>query len=238
MRNTLQRAVALARSHSPIKSAITVALVAAPMAFAAAPAQAAPTPTTTTTSPDGLKYIVTVTGFTGAFAPGNWQATGSGSGTSVPTFNATTLELSKTANQSGSVGRSIAFDAASTLLKPSGAGNYLGGSYQYNWSTTGPQGSLAFTNTDDGAGNSDKLNSATTTSGLFTQATIDDGTTFGPLWSKGGPNVAQTGTATINNFQFIAQYEVPGPLPLLGAGAAFAWSRKLRNRLKSASALA
>lgn len=234
MRNTLQRAVALARSHSPVKSAITVALVAAPMAFAAAPAQAA----TTVTSPDGLKYIVTVTGFTGAFAPGNWQASGSGSGTSVPTFNASTLVLSKTANQAGSVGRTITFDAASTLLKPSGAGNYLGGSYQYNWATTGPQGSLALTNTDDGAGTSDKLNSASTTSGLFTQATIDDGTTFGPLWSKAGSNVATTGTATITNFRFIAEYEVPGPLPLLGAGAAFAWSRKLRNRLKSASALA
>lgn len=25
--------------------------------------------------------------------------------------------------------------------------------------------------------------------------------------------------------------EVPGPLPLLGAGAAFAWSRKLRSRV-------
>jgi len=30
--------------------------------------------------------------------------------------------------------------------------------------------------------------------------------------------------------------EVPGPLPLLGAGAAFGWSRRLRQRVKQASA--
>ena len=31
--------------------------------------------------------------------------------------------------------------------------------------------------------------------------------------------------------------EVPARLPLFGAGAAFAWSRKLRNRIKSQAAL-
>ena len=31
------------------------------------------------------------------------------------------------------------------------------------------------------------------------------------------------------------QQDVPGPLPLLGAGAAFGWSRRLRRRLKSGS---
>ena len=30
--------------------------------------------------------------------------------------------------------------------------------------------------------------------------------------------------------------EVPGPLPLLGAGAAFGWSRRLRQRVRQASA--
>ena len=30
--------------------------------------------------------------------------------------------------------------------------------------------------------------------------------------------------------------DVPGPLPLLGAGAAFGWSRRLRQRVKQASA--
>ena len=31
-----------------------------------------------------------------------------------------------------------------------------------------------------------------------------------------------------------AQTEVPGPLPLLGAGAAFGFSRRIRNRIKGA----
>ena len=30
------------------------------------------------------------------------------------------------------------------------------------------------------------------------------------------------------------QEEVPGPLPLLGAGLAFGWSRKLRSRVRAA----
>lgn len=34
---------------------------------------------------------------------------------------------------------------------------------------------------------------------------------------------------------FVGQTHVPGPVPLLGAGAAFAWSRRLRRRVASAS---
>jgi hypothetical protein len=34
---------------------------------------------------------------------------------------------------------------------------------------------------------------------------------------------------------FFAPSPVPGPLPLLGAGAALAWSRRLRQRLASSS---
>ena len=37
------------------------------------------------------------------------------------------------------------------------------------------------------------------------------------------------GSLTINSFNVT---EVPGPLPLFGAGAAFAWSRRLRSRLR------
>ena len=38
-----------------------------------------------------------------------------------------------------------------------------------------------------------------------------------------------------NGFKAEAPQDVPGPLPLLGAGAAFGFSRKLRNRVKSAA---
>ena len=34
-------------------------------------------------------------------------------------------------------------------------------------------------------------------------------------------------------FTPVASASVPGPLPLFGAGAAFAWSRRLRRRIKS-----
>jgi len=44
------------------------------------------------------------------------------------------------------------------------------------------------------------------------------------------------GYLEISNFQFTDE-EVPGPLPALGAGAAFAWSRKLRARVKTAQTL-
>lgn len=40
------------------------------------------------------------------------------------------------------------------------------------------------------------------------------------------------GTLTINSFNVA---DVPGPLPLFGAGAAFAWSRRLRSRLRQPS---
>jgi MYXO-CTERM domain-containing protein len=36
------------------------------------------------------------------------------------------------------------------------------------------------------------------------------------------------------NLQGSAAHPVPGPLPLLGAGAAFGWSRRLRKRSRAA----
>jgi len=41
-----------------------------------------------------------------------------------------------------------------------------------------------------------------------------------------------TGTTDSVNQQFNGTSEVPGPLPLLGAGAAFGFSRRLRSRIK------
>lgn len=44
--------------------------------------------------------------------------------------------------------------------------------------------------------------------------------------NNGGPGYLQ-----ISNFRYTGAIAVPGPLPLLGAGAAFGWSRRLRKRL-------
>ena len=45
--------------------------------------------------------------------------------------------------------------------------------------------------------------------------------------------VTTNGTAQITGLTNSFQTAVPGPLPILGAGAAFGFSRKLRNRIKS-----
>jgi hypothetical protein len=42
-----------------------------------------------------------------------------------------------------------------------------------------------------------------------------------------------TGTSTAALDNFINTYQTPGPLPILGAGAAFGFSRKLRSRIKA-----
>ena len=52
--------------------------------------------------------------------------------------------------------------------------------------------------------------------------------TFAQSWS------APVG-ATIASFGVTLDQQVPGPLPLLGAGAAFGFSRKLRRRIKQAA---
>lgn len=45
---------------------------------------------------------------------------------------------------------------------------------------------------------------------------------------NGSNGISNTSFYTISSMTFT--YEVPGPLPLLGAGAAFGWSRRLRRR--------
>jgi hypothetical protein len=78
--------------------------------------------------------------------------------------------------------------------------------------------------------------------GAFTQLTIDDssltqsgsvsfsvlaGDVFG-FRQNSSDSIFGRASTTISNFTAPA---VPGPLPLLGAGAAFGWSRQLRKRI-------
>jgi hypothetical protein len=61
------------------------------------------------------------------------------------------------------------------------------------------------------------------------------GDTFTFLNSKSNGSGGGGATGTISNFSFTAYYtQVPGPLPLAGVAGAFAWSRQIRRRLKSA----
>lgn len=84
------------------------------------------------------------------------------------------------------------------------------------------------------------------TAASWTTATVNVPTTCGftPLYSPGGPFLStnnclftiDTAVATDPSFlqgSFLTYTytEVPSPLPILGAGAAFGWSRRLRKRI-------
>lgn len=83
----------------------------------------------------------------------------------------------------------------------------------------------------------DDLNNVTTTL-LSSQTSGDSGlesVTLQSGWRLGfgvhtSDNSAGPGYLQITEFNPVAA-EVPGPLPLLGAGAAFGWSRRLRKRI-------
>ncbi len=57
-----------------------------------------------------------------------------------------------------------------------------------------------------------------------------------PLGGSGTADLDPTdGTSAVFSGKVYIEYQyVPGPLPLLGAGAAFGWSRRLRKRIKNA----
>lgn len=81
------------------------------------------------------------------------------------------------------------------------------------------------------------LAAGATDTGTVTNQSVRAGDVFGFTNVRFFPSGAGIATGTISNFQFIAEYAaVPGPLPIAGAMAGFAWSRKLRRRLKSAQA--
>lgn len=60
-----------------------------------------------------------------------------------------------------------------------------------------------------------------------------DFTFASPVTIQAGQTVVLSGSGNHNSSIRVQSFnfeEVPGPLPLLGAGAAFAWSRRLRNK--------
>jgi hypothetical protein len=138
--------------------------------------------------------------------------------------------------------------AFETTYKPAAAGGravkFLGGTLTYDWTWSAPisanPGQAADFNFES------KVNSAVATefspaSGTSASgssgATLDSSDTFGFQHSRVGSTASRAATGTISNFTFVADYvTVPGPLPLAGAAAAFAWSRRLRQRLKSSQA--
>lgn len=230
----------LARSKFLAAKGIQAAIIASPIFFAVAPSQAA-------------TLTKTFNGFTEAFAPVEWFTSTSVGGTA--TFTPTHLTLVRQKNTGSTP--VVSYNVTKNLLesfKPPGVGavRFLSGVYSYNWhitsntSNNGGLGAYNFSQTETGQ-TSIKLaypaspptvpvNVADGTGANI--ATLVDNSKFGWFLTKtnnvGSPDPSDA-TATINDFVFTATYEtVPGPLPLVGAAVAFAWTRGLRRRLKSA----
>lgn len=211
------------------KKALLLSMIAAPVVFLEAPSQA------------GTR-LITSTGFTGQFASSNWTKLATGGG--VNTFTATTLTQTKPGNNSGqaSAQQAVTPGLIASFNIPS-FGTFVKAIVDYDYSWTGSTTVWNFGRIGPytaavplaaNAPNSDKfkLNTSDPISGSVSQNVIA-GEAFGfNVERSGGQSSANTGTAVISNFKVSAEYEVPGPLPLAGAVAAFAWSRKLRNRLK------
>ena len=229
------KASALSRPRSLLLKGIKAGLIAGPILFAAAPSHAASTVTKT------------FTGFTEAFAPGNWALTQTGTG--AATVTATNITLSRPAN----AGTTAAVFTASTALldawKPTNAITFLNGSpsFTWEWQTSTNMNATAlgryqFSAQVGGSLSPIKWNPTTTAtanqvySGTVNPLTVlTPGQTFGFSHIKTAGGSAATTTGTITAFTFDAVYSaVPGPLPLAAAAAGFAWSRKLRRRLKTA----
>jgi hypothetical protein len=231
-------------THSSIKSplltkikplvtgTLKAAIVAAPFMLAA-PSEAVTVPFVTT-------------GFTGQFAPSSWtlSPTVSGSKAEFVTSNSA-LQLTKSAANTPTASATIRLDAAFfNSLKPAGLGPLVSYSYKYNYdwnfaafgtNFVATNSDFAFKSVTTPAGN--VFNTSAPKTGLFTYSSVGAsdsimGISLANLNSRNG-----NGFGSIRDFEFTAVYEIPGPLPILGAGAAFAWSRKLRRRLKFSSEL-
>ena len=232
----------LKHSQPLLTKCLQAALIAAPVMLAAAPSHAA---------------VITssVHGFTGLFDQLEWDKGTPNPNTGTPpnsvnfspsSGTASSLTIVKNnANTSSAFAFRTINPALVDALRPIGGFNFVG------WKATG---NFTFTGTNlakldfSGQSNSDlelletpapNAGTPVTTPTAFSvtgDGELDDQIKFDiSRLSTGTPTAL--GTGVITDFKFDAYYDVPGPLPIVGAAAAFAWSRKLRNRLKPANTL-
>lgn len=231
----------LKHSQPLLTKCLQAALIAAPVMLAAAPSHAA-------------TISSSVNGFTGLFDQSLWSRATPAPNTGTPpnsvnfspsSGTATSLTIVKNnANTSSAFAFRTIDQGLVDALRPIGGFNFVG------WKATGKS---TFTGTNlakldfSGQSNSDlelletpapNPGTPVTTPTAFSvtgDGELDDQIKFDiSRLSAGTPTL---GTGVITDFKFEAYYDVPGPLPILGAAAAFAWSRKLRNRLKPANTL-
>jgi len=228
----------LKHSQPLLAKCLQAALIAAPVMLAAAPSHAA-------------SVYGTVNGFTGAFAQENWTKTPGSTANSVSFFPtspkiANTLTIVKNNNNTASPRAKIAINKdIIDALKPIKGFNFIGwevtGKYTFAGSNLARFNFQGNSNTDSEILDKGSTPVQTPTAFIITggqdtdgNISFDDELAFQINRVSAG---TATGTGVISDFKFIAEYDVPGPLPIVGAAAAFAWSRKLRNRLKSANTL-
>jgi hypothetical protein len=194
------------------------------------------------------------TNFTDVFAPSNWSPTKEGDGVGSLTETVMTLTAGDS-TPAGSYQYSFNTNLLNSSPPPSPSSlplEFVSGTYSFDWTwsfangpATKPTLGLIYPFvTFDGVNRSEPLwtfngvdaSSATSyiTAGNAT-ASVSQGNPFGfALSSTITGDFFQDSIATITNFQFTATYvEVPGPLPIAGAAAGFAWSRRIRRRLKA-----
>jgi hypothetical protein len=223
----------LKHSQPLLTKCLQAALIAAPVMLAAAPSHAAVT--------------TTITGFTGQFDPTLW--TSSAGGTNTVTFTPslpstpTTLTIFKSSTASSVISATRAIDLTLVnALRPNNGAAFIKYTVAGKYTFTGTNiNNFAF------VGDSNDRTAPLTPTSTFTDFSFVG---FGPLSadpddaiafdiSRSNSQAGSNATGVINDFTFVAEYEeaVPGPLPLVGAAAAFAWSRRLRKRLNSANTL-
>lgn len=219
-------------------------LLASPLLLSAAPSHAA-------------TVTKTFTGFSDVFAPANWKGVSASDGSG--SMNATTMTL-KATDSTPSGTYQFTFDTALNegalnAAAPGAGFTFSGGTYSFDWTwsfadgpVTKPKLGLIYPLTTFNGVNTpvqlwtynggDTSNAASYTTTGSSSALVSSGNTFGfRLASTITGDFFQDSVATITNFKFDAVYtDVPGPLPVAGAAAGFAWSRRLRRRLKQAAA--
>jgi hypothetical protein len=183
------------------KTIAPIALAGATLGLAANPAQA-------------------LTQFAGYYSPANWTQSIQPDG-SIDTSNAPTSITLRGANDGGG-NKSTDF----TIAAP------LAGTVSFDWAYSSeenpfwdPFGYLlngGFTRLTDNGGNQSQSGSVS--------FSVLAGDVFG-FRQNSLDSVFGRASTTISNFNGPALQFVPGPLPLLGAGAAFGWSRQLRRRI-------
>lgn len=237
MRPLFQRSGVQSGRSSFAKKVIFLSLIAAPVVLLQAPSQA------------GTR-LITVDNFSGQFASPEWKQFQSGGGLNTFSLDTTTLTQTKGGVTSGMASAQQKVDTGfiDSFMIPNG-GTFIRAIVDYDYSWTGSTTVWNFNKIGPytppiGTFPASPPNSAkyklNTTDPAFgsVQQNVLFGEAFGfNVERAGGPTSVGNGTAVISNFKVSAEYEVPGPLPLAGAVAAFAWSRKLRNRLKLSESL-